>query len=193
MADVTLQPWWFEQVLSEEMLIHRVISNPWDIVYIDGVALPGISDVKCSKGPKLDVKNSAGRHFATITAQGYKPCDVVITTLIWTPYQSGIWQAIVLPILEPEPTASYTAKPQAHAISHPVTHMRRVEAITIENIEGPSKGPLVGSKQFVIKALQWSKDFQGKATVTAKSAGVNPHTNALTTKDPKHAPVPSRP
>ena len=191
--NVTLQPWWYESPVGEDQLIWRIVSNPWDLVYIDGFLLPGISKIEISKSHKLDVKASAGRHFSTITDQGYKPCDVVITTTIWTPYQWGIWQANILPMIEPPPTKGYKEKLHSYSISNPASHARQIEAITIETISGPTIGHVVGTREMKIKALEWSKN-SNLATKTPKSSGVGikSFTNALTGANPATAPIPTR-
>lgn len=182
----TNQPWWYTKEVPENILISGAELSPWDIVFINGVELPGISNVEVSGGPKLDVKQSAGKHYSTITDQGYKPCDLIITTIFWTPVQWFDWQNIILPMLEPPPKKnSKNTTPNAYTVSHPATHARSIEAITIANITGPNKSSIVGAKEMKIKAYQWSGDFQNsKATNTPKGAGgLANRGNALTGKN----------
>lgn len=169
----TNQPWWYVRDIPENMLISGAELSPWDIVYINGVELPGISNVEVTGGPKLDIKPSAGKHYSTITSQGYKPCDILITTIFWTPSQWMDWQGIILPMLEPPPKKnSKSTNLNSYLISHPVTHARNIEAITIATISGPNKANITGAKEMKIKAYQWSNDFQDvKATNTPKGAG----------------------
>ena len=86
-----LQPYWYPNPLPrDEAFIN--FDDPWTQVILDGFTLPGVSQVEVSRSHSLNVKASAGKHFATVTDQGYKPCDVIITTVFWTPIQWQIWQ-----------------------------------------------------------------------------------------------------
>lgn len=191
----TNQPWWYIREVPENQLISSAELSPWDVVFINGVALPGVSNVEISGGPKLDPKQSAGKHFATITEQGYKPCDLIITTIFWTPTQWFDWQNIIFPMIEPPPIKNKKSTiPNSYIISHPVTHTRGIEAISIANITGPNKSSIVGAKEVKIKAYQWSADFQNtKATNTPKGAGPKPkNRGAPATADPKKTPTPAK-
>lgn len=180
MADTgrVLQPFWLPIPGDYDEPFIEI--PPFNVVFVDGFAIPGVSNVEVSKAHSLSVKQSAGRHFATVTDQGYKPCDVIITTQIWTPKQWEIWQLNILPLLEPDPGGKY-ALPTVN-ISNPVTYARRIDAITVEAITGPTdKGK--GIREFKIKAINFAK--QSKATNTPKQAGISPFSNALTGKGNK--------
>lgn len=195
-AGKTMQPWWISKEPPENQLITGAELSPWDIVFINNISLPGISNVEVSGGPKLDPKQSAGKHYATITEQGYKPCDLIITTIFWTPSQWFLWQAVILPMIEPPPDKNKKDKnPNAYTISHPATHVRNIEAISIANITGPNKSSIVGAKEMKIKAYQWSADFQNiKATKTPNGSGLlTKRANAMAGRDdPNKVPTPGR-
>ena len=191
----TLQPFWMQHPLPENFLVWNPIINPWDIVYLNGLALPGISKVEVSGSRKLDVKKSAGRHFAVVTDNGYKPIDVTITTQIWTPQQWQLWQLNILPMIEPLPNDTYKNKTNSFTIVNPIAQARGVQAICIETLTGPHPGHLAQLREMKIKALQWDKAFQASATNTVKSGGINPQSNAQTGKgkNPNSTKVPGTP
>ena len=174
-----LQPWWYPNPLpSDEQFIYIV--DPWTQPRLNGITIPGIWNVEVSRSHSLSVKQSAGKHFATVTDQGYKPCDLIIEGFIWTPMQWQIMQLNILAMLEPDPGAKY-ALPTV-TIDHPGANARGINAITIETIVGPKdKGK--GMRGFTFKFLQFQKN--SKATNTPKSAGITPFSNALTGKDNK--------
>lgn len=157
------------------------VEDLWFQPFINGMKIPGVSNVEISRSHSLNVKASAGKHFATVTDQGYKPSDVVITTTLWTPQQWEIYQLNILAIVEPDPGAKY-ALPTV-TIDHPGTAARGITSITIETITGPKdKGK--GIREFQWKCLQFQKS-DSKATNTPKAAGIAPFANALTGKGQK--------
>jgi hypothetical protein len=184
------QPWWLPNPGIGDELVFGALSA-WDVVYLDGTALPGISEVKPGRGHSLQIKQSAGRHFATLTDSGYKPCDLIITTKIWTPTQWNLWQRYILPYIEPDPGPKY--KLPTFNISHPATYSRRIDTISIEHILGPIyKGK--GVVEFTLKCLDAKQD-KTNATNTPKNAGITPFSNALTgnKNKPSGAPIPTKP
>lgn len=182
MADTNriLTPMWYPSPGSfDEPFIQ--IDDPWFQPFINGMKIPGVSNVEVSRSHSLNVKASAGKHFATVTDQGYKPSDVIITTTLWTPQQWEIYQLNILAIVEPDPGAKY-ALPTV-TIDHPGTAARGITSITIETITGPKdKGK--GIREFQWKCLQFQKS-DSKATNTPKAAGIAPFANALTGKGQK--------
>jgi len=188
MADTgrVLQPWWHPTPLAADEPFFP-ITNPHDVLYINGFALPGITEVKPGRGHSLHVKQSAGKHYATVTDQGYKPCDVIITNRIWTPLHWQIWQLNILPILEPDPSGKYELP--TVQVSHPDLYVRRIDAITIEHILGPIRHG--DFRVFEIKAMDFNQSNKN-ATNTPKGAGLKQFSNALTGKNqkPSTSPIP---
>ena len=119
--------------------------NPWNILKVMGstgggwITVPGITDVKPTSTQKLDKKRSAGKNFSTLTTEGLEPCDLIITTRIWTPNQWVIWQLNVWPIIRPLPGTSADKHPKLIWISHPASNFHDIQGITVETIEGPHR------------------------------------------------------
>jgi hypothetical protein len=170
-----LQPWWYQNELPESSLIppgqppYGGINNPWDIVKIAGIVLPGVSKVEVSSAIKINVKESAGKNFSYLTSEGYKPCDVIITTTIWTPEQWRDWQLNVLPNIKPLP-AKQKLSSLALSIEHPACAAQYIFAICIETISGPTNSSEKGAKEFKIKATQYVKMLQDQVTKDAAAA-----------------------
>lgn len=169
-------PWWYDQ------------PDAWDVVMLGGMLLgsldpkatvtlnggPALCKVKVKKGRKLDIKQSAGTHGATITDQGYKPASVDITVRIWTADQ---WAAIQqqLLTLEPPPTKG-NATP--FAILNAKTSARRVTSVLIEDIEGPDESSIRGQYEFQLKCVQFFPS--AKAVTNTPKASIQAFDNALT-------------
>lgn len=155
-------PFWYDQ------------PDAWDTAILGGNTLPGLADVKVTKGRKLDVKQSPGTHGATLTDQGYKPAKVTITLTLHTAEQWAAFQAMA-PSLEPPPGKAYS---QPFDILHPSTSVRGVKSVQIEDIDGPDKGSIPGTKVVTIKCVQYFPPKAG-ATNTPKTS-IAPQQNALT-------------
>jgi hypothetical protein len=191
MADTAriLQDWWYPKPgrFDEPQFECR---SPWDICYLNGFALPYVSKVQVARGHSLAVKQSAGKHYATVTDQGYEPCDLVITCEYYSPLHWQIWQLNILPMIEPDPGGKYELP--TVQIAHPAAYARRITAITVKNIMGPiDKGR--GIHSMILKCLDFNKS-KTNATNTPKNAGITPVSNALVSKGnpPSKAPIPTK-
>jgi len=171
-------PWWYPNPLAADESFIDISQDPWSQCVLNDFALPGITTVEISKGPNINKKQTAGKHFATFTGSGYKPAELIITTIFWTPVQWQLWQIRILPLIEPHPGPHY--KLPTVTIYHPATLARLISAVTIENVTGPTdKGK--GIREFKIKCSEFGKS-NTVATDTPKIAGFS---NALTGKDAK--------
>jgi hypothetical protein len=192
MADTgrVLQSWWYPNPGDfDEPFIG--ITNPWDIVYLNGFAIPGVSKIQPGRGHKLNIKSSAGKHFATVTDEGYEPCDLVIMNEFYSPKHWEIWQLNILPMIEPDPGGKYEFP--TVTIAHPAAYARRITAIQVKHILGPVlKGK--GLATFTLRCIDFNSS-KTNATNTPKNAGVAPFSNALVSKDkkPSHEPIPTKP
>jgi hypothetical protein len=191
MADTgrVLQPWWHANPGPGDEPFNG-ITNPWDIVYLNGFALPGVSKVQPGRGHKLNIKSSAGKHFATVTDEGYEPCDLLIMNEFYSPLHWQIWQLNILPMLEPDPGGKYEFP--TLQIAHPATYARRITAIQVKHILGPVM-KTGGIQTFTLRCIDFNKS-KTNATNTPKNAGVTPFSNALVNKSnkPSKAPIPTK-
>jgi hypothetical protein len=146
---------------------------------------------------KLDKKQSAGKQFATLTTEGYVPCDVIITVTIWSPQQWRDWQLNVAPLIRPVPGAKFNKTPKAINIVHPATMSADIEGIVIENVTGPSVGRSQDIREFKIKAVQWNSEMKASVTETPKGGAITDQSNPKSTLSPKNKPsraeVPTKP
>ena len=192
MADTgrVLQPWWFPNPGPFDEPFFP-INNPWDVVFLNGFAIPGISKVTPGRGHKLNIKSSAGKHFATVTDEGYEPCDLLIVNSFYSPLQWQIWQLNILPIIEPDPGGKYEF-PTVN-IAHPAAYARRIDAIQVKHILGPVLDYDRKIATFTLRCIDFNKS-KTNATNTPKNAGVTPFSNALVNKGnkPSRAPIPAK-
>lgn len=168
-------------------------ATSFDLVALGNNVLPGICKVDVGKGRKLDIKQNAGSHGATITDQGYKPATVTITQTIWSPTQWANLQAM-WSTLEPIPGISYTAP--SLTITHPAAQLHGVDSVVIEEITGPKQSnSFRGALEFVYKCVQFFPPPKRPATNTPQGS-VASRPNALTggsPADPAKAPLPPAP
>ena len=184
-------PFWYPNPHQFDDLTFENPANPWDVCTLNNVQLPGRAVVRVRKGRKLDVKQPPGSHGATITDRGYKPADVEITLIQWTPKQHTAMQALLNgsnTALNLEPAATSAYKAPAYPIDHPATAMRKVTSIIIEDIEGPDESSSVkGAKEYKLKCTQFFPPPKLNATNTPEGT-IAPQPNALTAPDPSSAP-----
>jgi hypothetical protein len=161
-------PWWYQDENVQDYLFDRSrgVTNPWDMVWLNGVLLPGVAYPEVNKGHKLQIKESAGTSGGVTTDQGFRPAEIDIHWMIWTPAQWEKMQ-LILPKLEPPPTAGY--KMPAFSISHPATLVRGITDIVIEKITGPTAGQVHGTR--IVKAKCWQYLKPGKASQTNTPGG----------------------
>ena len=64
-----------------------LLSDPWDVVLLDGEKLPGKGTVKCEPKVGFEVKSPPGFDGAVVTLKGYLPGPVLIELSMWTAAQ----------------------------------------------------------------------------------------------------------
>jgi len=143
------------------------MSNPWDVVFLNGEPCPGLCRVKAEPTIHFDKKKPGGVDGLTITTQGYIPGPVQIEILLWTPEQWEFFQAVADRIWT-KPKRGGTVK--AIDISHPATDLWRIKSIVVEGVSVPEDGPVPQSKIVRIKAVEFLPPEKTR-TATIKAAG----------------------
>jgi hypothetical protein len=111
----------------------------WDQVILGSITLPGVAKVTVKRSRKIDVKSGAGVSGATTTVQGFQPADVTILVRLSS---DADLQAMFAALGTLEPVIGPTATDVAFSILHPATTMRRVSAVVVKDIDGPTQtGP----------------------------------------------------
>lgn len=168
-------------------------ATAFDLVMLGNNVLPGICKVEVEKGRKLDVKQNAGSHGATITDQGYEPGKVTITLTMWSPSQWSNLQAM-WPTLEPPPNGSYKAP--SLSITHPDAQIHGIDSVIIRRIKGPRNSTtLRGAREVIFECEQFFLPPKLAATNTPQGS-VASRNNALTgagPTDPSTQPLPAAP
>jgi len=194
-----IMPYWTDELPESFYYPYGKSNNPWDIVLVNAGSgwkrIPGICSVKVSSSQKLDKKQAAGKQFATLTTEGYVPCDVIITVTLISPGDWRDWQTDIAPLARPTAGAAFKKTPKALSIIHPATMAADIEGVTFENVEGPDEGHIKGTRVYRIKCVQWSPEMQAKGvTETAKgviTAPTNPKSVLSPEHKPSHAPIPA--
>lgn len=150
----------------------------WDHCSLAGELLPGLCSVKVTGGIDIDKGKAANTHGATLKLKGTKPRAVTITWKVWNPPDLGDqeesetdqWDRMQDKIAEFE---SVRGKKDLTplVIFHPTTFVRQVNAIVIEDIDGPDWQ--AGYMVCVLKCIEANPPTQGKGlgTATGSKAG----------------------
>lgn len=165
-----------------ETFFHKI--SPWNTCYISlplaNPYTPGICEVAVNKPRAVDKKKPSGDDGARITVHGVNAADVEISILIWTPEQlrhlDRLW-----PILFPR---AAKGSPPAFDVQHPLLKRHDIKALQFIDGAGPSPGPSPGVRVFSMKALEFLKPQNVKATQTDEGAkgAFNPPNEAPTPK-----------
>jgi hypothetical protein len=156
------------------------MTNPWDLAVLNGIKVPGITQVKCTGKKKIDIPKATGRDGGPTTDRGHIAATIEITNTVWTPSQWRLWQQVEKaiwrppgsPVVRPEGAVKGATEIKAITISHPSCSPppRNVSAILIESFESSEWSPQKGMVTR-IKAVQYIEPK--KANVTrAVSGGV---------------------
>ena len=161
-------------------------TSPWDTVVVgvpytdpDKPQTPGIAEVSVEKYRDVDKKKAAGKDGARVTIHGIEPAMIEIKLIIWTPDQlrvlSELW-----PVLFPK---MQKGTPPAFDIDHPMTRIHDVKSVIFVRGDGPMPGPVVRSRVFTMKAVEYLPPGKKKATVTpVKPIGSPVNDPPVTTK-----------
>ncbi len=111
----------------------------WDALSLNGVPVPGWVVIEgLDRELKKDEKGSKGKSGAEVKYTGSKPASLTIRIRYLTQEQHDAIGANILPLVEPN--ADDKAKPQALTIQHPATSFRKISAVIVEGVSGPTKG-----------------------------------------------------
>lgn len=152
------------------------LKNPDSIVEIGGgsapsasagqrFALPGLCTVHCSKEYASDKKKPAGSNGARVTIHGIDAADIEIEVLIWTPEQLRQFRRI-WPIIFPGNKGTQ----QARDVSHPTFTQHGVKSMIVLGGRGWDRGPVVNSRVFTIRGVEFIKPQTANVTTTPVGA-----------------------
>lgn len=135
--------------------------DDWDKVELAGKVWPGLAMVEVRRANKWDTKKAQGSHGAEREFKGSDLAPVRIEIRYWTTEHHEQVREY-LPDIEPTPGK---AKQDAVSIKHAVTILRKVESITIDDIDGPKVSNGIGT--ITITATEYRKPTSENATGTA--------------------------
>lgn len=174
--------------------------EPWDLLVLQGMKVPGISKVRCVPKMKLDVQKPNGLDGSQVIARGHLPADVQITITIWTRAQWEIMQGILDAIWRKPGKDSRRSRTDASATvskegaisaSHPALALYGVSSIILEQPESPEEGAN-GERVIKMKALQFTPKTARKATRKIEAAPSDLHTKFQPGQPAKNG-VPAKP
>lgn len=135
--------------------------DDWDKVELAGKVWPGLAMVEVRRANRWDTKKAQGSHGAEREFKGADLAPVRIEIRYWTTEHHEQVREY-LPDIEPVPGK---AKQDAVSIKHAVAILRKVESITIDDIDGPKVSNGVGV--ITITATEYRKPTSENATGTA--------------------------
>jgi hypothetical protein len=158
---------------------------PDDILVLDGVEVPGISEVECEATQRLEIAKPTGTDGGTITKRGFEPAVVNITITIFPKHLPDLealidrlWHDPGKPSRQDRPVFNEVGKALlTGAIS--IAHPRLTKGLThvvIERITNLRPGQVPGTRQMRIKAVQYIE--RKAANATRKVEGQGPKLNA---------------
>lgn len=106
----------------------------WDKILFADKVCPGVAVVKVKRGNKFDEKKSKGSHGGGREYTGADNAKVTITIRMLSNEEDEEFNLNILPILEP---TIGKKKLDSVAIGHPVAAVRKVAAITVDDVDGP--------------------------------------------------------
>jgi hypothetical protein len=158
--------------------------NPWDILELNNVRVPGICTVKVIPKVRIEVLKASGRDGGPVIERGHEAARVDIQIKIWTPAQ---WNLLVEQLggLWRSPGQQFRTRPTkdskgkvitpaegAIRIHHPACSFARVYAVLFESIESPEPAPEKGAMVIKIKAVQYIPRSDQEATRQVKGTAV---------------------
>lgn len=155
-------------------------TEPWDLLVLNGIKVPGISTVKCTPRMKIEIPKETGRDGGPAIERGHDPARVDIAVKIWTPRQWEAMQAVLLAVWRrPGQEVRYAARDgklvettrKAVTIAHPACALYNVSSILIESPDSPEPGPEIGVRVLKMKAVQYIPPSSKPATKKTTGAG----------------------
>ncbi len=113
-------------------------TNPtlWDRLVTNDKEWPGLAKVEVTRANKFDDKKAKGSSGAEREFSGVEPAKVSIEIRFWTQADYDLIVAEYLPMVEPNVEKK---KLESVSISHSTTIARKVGAISVDSVKGPSR------------------------------------------------------
>ena len=146
--------------------------NGWDRVVLAQETLPGLCKARARPEIGIDRKPAPGRDGETLTVKGYRPCEIEIESMIWTPEQWLKWQEIIPSIWRrPNPGSVLSAR-NAVGIAYPPFTFAGISQVVIVGLEPPQRGSIPQSMVIKLKALEFvPPGAVNNSTVISRPAG----------------------
>ena len=145
------------------------MSNPWDIVFINGTGLPGVCKVHGTPTLSFDKKKHGGSDGAIITVNGYIPGPIDIEILLWTQAQWEFFLAMA-PTIWTKPAKKIAAAKVAVTVGHPAFATWGITQVVIIGVSVPENGPVPQSKLIKIKCVEYVPIAGNKSKTVTKAA-----------------------
>jgi hypothetical protein len=190
-SGLAVQPFWADAIEGTDETGERsrylgidgelTSDNPWDCVWLNNVALPGLWDASATPSIQMDVQKPNGFDGAALVSRGYVPAGITLTGRIWTPDQWFEFQQILPTIWTPpnkvavqdakKNTGQVQGTQRAIQVEHPGLNAMGIYSLAIKQITPPEKTSDVGVRQIKMIAIQYVAEPAVKKSAIKKTNG----------------------
>lgn len=162
------------------------VKHPWDLLWLNGIRVPGISEVKCTPTLRLKTNKTVGNDGGPTIEEGHEAAKVDINIKIWTESQWSLLQDLMRDLWRRPGTPVPAGDKKAITISHPACDLWGVTSILIRSPSSPEPAAEVGARIVRIQAVQYIAPKERPVTKPIKGEH---GTLAPSAKDPKGTKV----
>lgn len=127
-------------------------ANPYDKVYLGGLEVPGISDLKTSIVNSIDIQKSKGKSGSKIKYNGTELANITVTATIWMPGHITKYQQL-LGLIQPG-AAKKGLQPNIVPIQHPLAAALGILKVIVKEISSLEISDN-GTAKFTIHLIQY--------------------------------------
>lgn len=138
----------------------------WSKLVLGDTEVPGVAKVRVKRANKWERKKAKGQHGGGRNFAGADDAEIEIEIRMLSSEEEADFNRVILPIIEPTPGKE---KPEAILLGHPVAVIRKVKAITIDDVDGPDTSN--GIITYRIKATEFREPDKKNASGAVKGGG----------------------
>ncbi len=139
----------------------------WQVLRINDWDAPGVAQVECTIGRKLDDKSAGGSDGGTITDKGYTLAPVRVTLKIWTAQH---W-ADMQDLLDKLQARRNLAQRDPVSMFHPAIACLGVEKVVLKDMGSPRPSSTPGAYEVTFNFLEYNPPPRSASSRTRRPSG----------------------